>query len=89
MTRRAAAPRALLMADLGFGDSGKGLVSDYLCRHEGVDLIIRYCGGPNAGHNVVTSDGKHVTFVQVGAGGLQPDVRTLLSRFMLVNPVYL
>jgi adenylosuccinate synthase len=81
--------RAILMADLGFGDAGKGLVSDYLCRERGIVTIIRYCGGPNAGHNVVTPDGRHATFVQLGAGSFVPEVKTLLSRFMLLNPLML
>lgn len=81
--------RAVLLVDLGFGDSGKGLISDYLCRREGVRTIVRYSGGSNAGHNVHTPDGRHATFVQVGAGSFLPGVRTLISRFMLLNPTML
>ncbi len=82
-------PSALLLADLGFGDAGKGLVSDYLCRARGSRLIVRYCGGPNAGHNVVTPDGRHATLVQVGSGAFVPGVKTFLSSFMLINPLML
>ena len=35
-----------------WGDEGKGRVVDYLA-HE-ADLVIRYGGGNNAGHTVVT-----------------------------------
>ena len=43
---------------LGFGDEGKGLVTNYL---EG-SLVIRYSGGQQAGHNVVLKDGKSHIF---------------------------
>jgi adenylosuccinate synthase len=52
-----------------------------------VHTIVRYNGGPQAAHNVVTPDGRHHTFAQFGSGMFLPHTRTLLSRFMLVNPL--
>jgi adenylosuccinate synthase len=48
--------------------------------------VVRFNGGPQAGHNVVTPDGRHHTFSQFGAGTFVPGVRTFLSRFMLIEP---
>jgi adenylosuccinate synthase len=79
--------RAILIADLGFGDAGKGTITDYLTRACSANLIVRYNGGPQAAHNVVTIDGKHHTFAQFGSGMLLPWTRTLLTRFMLINPL--
>jgi adenylosuccinate synthase len=79
--------KAIFIADLGFGDAGKGTITDYLTRVCSADLVVRYNGGPQAAHNVVTVDGKHHTFAQFGSGMLLPWTRTLLTRFMLINPL--
>ncbi|NUR60527.1 MAG: adenylosuccinate synthetase [Catenulispora sp.] len=47
--------------------------------------VIRFNGGAQAGHNVVTPDGRHHVFAQFGAGTFH-GVPTHLSRFMLVEP---
>jgi len=78
--------RAYIVVDLGFGDSGKGLLTDFLVRHLDVDLIVRYNGGAQAGHNVVQSDGRHHTFSQFGSGMLNPRVKTFLSRHVVIHP---
>ena len=83
------APRAVIVADLGFGDSGKGLVTDALARRLGARTVVRFNGGAQAGHNVVTSDGRHHTFSQFGAGTFVPGVRTFLSRHVAVHPTAL
>src|SRR3954451_5371262 len=77
--------RALVIVDLGFGDAGKGLLTDYLVRRTGARMVVRYNGGAQAGHNVVAPDGRHHSFAQFGAGTFH-GVPTHLSRFMLVEP---
>jgi adenylosuccinate synthase len=47
---------------------------------------VRFNGGAQAGHNVVTPDGRHHTFAQFGSGTFVEGVNTHLSRFMLLNP---
>ncbi len=79
--------QAIIVADLGFGDAGKGTVIDALTRKHKAHIIVRYNGGPQAAHNVVTPDGRHHTFAQFGSGMFLPWTRTLLSRFMLINPL--
>ena len=78
--------KAVIVADLGFGDSGKGTMTDYLVRSLDAGLVVRFNGGAQAGHTVVDPDGRRHTFSQFGAGSLVPGVRTHLSRFMIVHP---
>ena len=88
----------VIVADLGYGDSGKGTVTDWLCSPLGsgsllgdgpVRTVVRFNGGAQAGHNVVAADGRHHTFAQFGSGSFTPAVRTHLSRFVLVDPLAL
>lgn len=78
--------KGYIVSDLGFGDSGKGTVTDALVKHLGAGWVVRFNGGAQAGHNVVTPDGRHHTFSQFGAGTFHPGVRTYLSRYMVVHP---
>ncbi len=78
--------KAVIVTDLGFGDSGKGTVTDFLVRQLGAGLVVRHNGGAQAGHTVVLLDGRFHTFSQLGAGTFVPGVRTFLSRFMMVHP---
>lgn len=73
-----------IIVDLGFGDGGKGTIVDYLSMPG--SLVVRYNGGPQAAHNVVTANGRHHTFAQFGSGTFV-GAATHLSRFMLVNPI--
>jgi adenylosuccinate synthase len=78
--------RPIAIVDLGFGDAGKGLVTDYLTRALGARLVVRFNGGAQAGHNVVTPEGRHHTFSQLGSGTFVPGVRTHLSRRFVLHP---
>lgn len=81
--------RALVVVDLGFGDAGKGLLTDFLVRHAGATVVVRYNGGAQAGHNVVAPDGRHHTFAQFGSGTFIPGVRTFLSCNVVIHPTAL
>lgn len=81
--------RALVVAGLGFGDEGKGSVVDWLARQHTTATVIRYNGGSQAAHHVVTADGRTHCFSQFGAGTLIPGVMTFLSRFTIVDPLAL
>lgn len=80
--------RHTVVVDLGYGDAGKGTVVDWLCASRPVHAVVRFNGGPQAAHNVVTPDGRHHTFAQFGSGTLG-GARTHLSRFVLVDPLAL
>jgi adenylosuccinate synthase len=79
--------QAILIADLGYGDAGKGSIVDFLARETDAHTVIRYNGGAQAAHNVITPDGRHHTFAQFGSATFLPGVRTHLSRFMLIHPL--
>ena len=81
-----ASAHAILVIGLGFGDCGKGSIVDFLARRHSAHTVVRFNGGPQAGHNVVTADGRHHTFSQFGSAALLRGVRTVLSRFMLIEP---
>ena len=78
--------KAILVVDLAYGDCGKGTIVDFPTRQCRADAVVRFSGGPQAGHNVVTPDGRHHTFSQFGSGTFVPGVQTVLSRYMLVEP---
>lgn len=80
---------AHIVVGLGYGDEGKGTMTDFLCRHYNAKLVVRYNGGSQAGHNVVLPDGRHHCFSQFGSGSFIPEVKTLLSRYMLFDPIAL
>jgi len=79
--------KAFVVVDLGFGDSGKGSIVDYLVRRKGASAVVRYNGGPQAAHRVVTSDGREHVFAQFGSGTFVPGVETFIGRHMLINPL--
>lgn len=81
--------RAVVVVDLGFGDAGKGVVTDALVRARGARAVVRFNGGAQAGHNVVLPDGRHHTFAQLSAGTFVEGVRTYLSRHVVVHPTAL
>lgn len=78
--------RARAVIDANFGDSGKGLLTDYLCATEGAGMVVRHSGGANAGHTVVTPDGLRHVFGHIGAGAFC-GVPTFLSQFFTLNPI--
>jgi adenylosuccinate synthase len=82
--------RAIITVGLGFGDEGKGATVDFLARRFEADLVVRYCGGCQAGHNVQLPDGRRHTFSQFGAGTLAaaPDPpRTYLGPNVIIDPL--
>ena len=81
--------KATVVVDLGFGDAGKGTIVDYLARKCQAPVVVRFNGGPQARHHVVTRTGQCHGFAQFGSGSFVPGARTHLSRFMLFDPIEL
>lgn len=79
-------PRAQIVIGLAYGDEGKGAWVDHLVRTHGVKRVVRFNGGAQAGHQVHTHDGRAHIFAQLGAGMFAPEVETMLSRYMLIEP---
>jgi len=74
-----------LVIGAGFGDEGKGLVTDWLCRSCAKPIVVRFSGGQQAGHTVVTGNVRHV-FSNFGSGSLQ-GAPTYFSQFCSIDPV--
>lgn len=79
----------IITSDLFFGDGGKGTIVDYLVGKFDKTLVVRYNGGFQAEHNVVTPEGIHHTFSAFGSGTFHPQCDTLLSKHVLVEPLAL
>ena len=67
---------------INWGDEGKGRVIDLLA--EQADVVVRYQGGNNAGHTVVTTQGKFVLNL-LPSGILHPGVVCVLGDGMVVD----
>lgn len=75
-----------IIIGLGYGDEGKGLTTDYLSRQYAKTLIVRFSGGHQAGHTVVTPEGKRHVFSSIGSGALY-GAPTYWSRFCTFYPI--
>lgn len=79
--------QAQVIIGSGFGDEGKGLATDFHAAHHGADaLVVRFNGGAQAGHTVVTPDSRRHVFSHFGSGS-RVDAATYLSRFFVCHPM--
>ena len=71
----------------GWGDSGKGITTDYLCNKyiKERPIVIRFSGGPQAAHAVMV-DGKMHTHSSFGSGTFRHNVPTYFSEHALIYP---
>ena len=88
MARVPAASEAIAVVGLGFGDEGKGSVVDALARRRGASSVVRFNGGPQAAHHVVTPEGQVHCFSQLGSALLaNPSISSFSTRRVLVEPL--
>lgn len=66
-----------------WGDEGKGKIVDLLT--EGVDAVVRFQGGHNAGHTLVI-DGEKTVLHLIPSGILRDDVRCFIGNGVVVAP---
>lgn len=77
---------AKIIIDLGFGDSGKGITTDFLCRQNPEHtIVVRFSGGQQAGHNVKIGNVSHV-HSNYGSGTLR-GVPSYFSEHCTIYPV--
>ena len=69
----------------GYGDEGKGHMVDYWASVLNDPIVVRFNGGAQAGHGVMTPGGRWHVFSHFGAGTFLK-VPTFLSNFFVVNP---
>jgi len=74
---------ATVIVGLQWGDEGKGKTTDFLS--EQVAMVVRYQGGDNAGHTVVS--GSEVFKLHlVPSGVLYPHITSVIGAGVVVNP---
>src|SRR6187402_1559457 len=76
---------AFVVIGLGYGDEGKGLTTDYLCKEYKNSIVIRFNGGQQAGHCVVMNDGRQHIFSNLGSGTFR-NVPTYWSKYCTFSP---
>jgi adenylosuccinate synthase len=69
-----------------WGDEGKGKVVDQLSEKAG--MVIRFCGGDNAGHTVINPCGKFKLHI-VPSGIFSPQATCLIGNGVVINPARL
>lgn len=79
-----------IVIGMGFGDEGKGTMVDYLTKMEVYNhnsvTVVRYCGGHQAGHQVVLPNGQSHIFSQFGSGTFH-GAKTYHSRDSMFEPL--
>ncbi|MEU5872349.1 adenylosuccinate synthase [Glycomyces sp. NPDC047369] len=78
---------AIAVVGTQWGDEGKGKVTDLLGAE--MDYVVRYQGGNNAGHTVVTPDGTKYAIHLVPVGILTPGVVPVIGNGVVVDPKFL
>ncbi len=68
---------------LQWGDEGKGKIVDFLT--ENADIVVRYCGGANAGHSVKIGGEKYSTHL-LPVGIFHPGVMNLIGNGVVLDP---
>jgi adenylosuccinate synthase len=69
-----------------WGDEGKGKIVDFCTEY--ADVVVRYAGGPNAGHTLVVGDDKLIVRL-IPSGILRPQTRCVLAHGMVIDPAVL
>jgi adenylosuccinate synthase len=71
---------------LQWGDEGKGKIVDLITEH--ADVVVRYCGGANAGHTVRIGSEKYATHL-LPVGIFRPGVMNLIGNGVVLDPAVL
>jgi adenylosuccinate synthase len=75
---------AIVVIGAQWGDEGKGKVTDLLGSR--VSHVVRYQGGNNAGHTVITPDGTKYALHLLPSGVLTPGCIPVIANGVVVDP---
>jgi adenylosuccinate synthase len=75
---------AIVVIGAQWGDEGKGKVTDLLGGQMG--YVVRYQGGNNAGHTVITPDGQKFALHLLPSGILTPGCVPVIGNGVVVDP---
>src|SRR5690606_2683661 len=74
---------AVVIVGAQWGDEGKGKIVDIYM--ESAEVVVRYAGGPNAGHTLVVGDEKLIVRL-LPSGILRPGTQCVMGQGMVVDP---
>ena len=74
---------AAIVLGTQWGDEGKGKAVDYLA--DGMDLVVRYQGGNNAGHTII-AEGRLLKLHLVPSGILYPHITSVIADGVVIDP---
>src|SRR5439155_18541484 len=72
-----------VVVGLQWGDEGKGKIVDFL--GDSADVVVRYCGGANAGHTVRIGSEKYATHL-LPVGIFRPGVLNVIGNGVVLDP---
>src|SRR4051794_11554026 len=75
---------AVVLIGAQWGDEGKGKATDLLGGR--VPYVVRYQGGNNAGHTVITPDGERYALHLIPSGILTPGCTPVIGNGVVVDP---
>jgi adenylosuccinate synthase len=75
---------AIVLIGAQWGDEGKGKVTDLLGGQ--VSYVVRYQGGNNAGHTVITPEGERYALHLLPSGILTPGCTPVIGNGVVIDP---
>ncbi len=75
---------AIVLIGAQWGDEGKGKATDLLGGR--IPYVVRYQGGNNAGHTVVTPDGERYALHLIPSGILTPGCTPVIGNGVVIDP---
>lgn len=73
---------AVVIVGAQWGDEGKGKIVDFCTEH--ADMVVRYAGGPNAGHTLVVGEDKLIVRL-IPSGILRRQTVCVLGQGMVID----
>ena len=73
---------SLVIVGTGYGDEGKGKITDYLSKK--YDVCVRYQGGNNAGHTIKFNNNKYALNL-IPSGIFNENIQNVMSNGMVIN----
>ena len=75
--------KAKVVIGSGYGDEGKGVFTNQLSLENDKSMVIRFNGGAQAGHTVISPDGKRHVFGHFMANSFIPNSRGYFSKHFI------
>ena len=73
-----------IVADLSWGDTGKGKITSHLAKDKSYDYVCRWAGGNNAGHTVFLKGKKYKTHLV--PSGVFHGIKSIIGPQCVVHP---